>query len=240
MKKQNQDTSDFIQGLKDALPLFLGYIPISFAFGMIGKESGLDLWAVVLISATNFTSASQLAGTAIIAASGGYLEIAITTFIINIRYILMSLSLSQKIEQKMPTLHRAIFSFGITDEIFALTSQHEGKISSGYFAGIIILPYISWTLSTFLGATAATLMPEYLCSAFGMAIYGMFLAIIVPPAKKLKPIFTTVMISAVISCIFRLTPILKSISFGWVVIICAIAASGYSAIRYPIVTDDNE
>lgn len=234
MTGEKQTAKMFFKGVRDAVPICLGYIPISFAFGMTARESGLELWAAVLISLTNFTSAGQLAGTAIIAASGGYIEIAVTTFIINIRYMLMSLSLSQKIEEKMPTLHRAILSFGITDEIFAVASQSEGRVTTPYFAGLIVLPYMSWTLSTLFGATAATLLPDAVCSALGIAIYGMFLAIIIPPAKKVKPIFITVLISAAISCIFRFTPILNRLSFGWVVIICAVTASALAALRFPV------
>lgn len=228
----------FLKGVKDALPICFGYIPISFAFGMTAREAGLDLWAAVLISLTNFTSAGQLAGTSIIAACGGYIEIAVTTFVINIRYMLMSLSLSQKIEEKMPTLHRAVLSFGITDEIFAVASQYSGKVTSSYFAGLIVMPYLSWSLSTLAGATAAAVLPLAVRSALGIAIYGMFLAIIIPPAKKVRPVLITVIISAAISCIFRFTPILSGLSFGWVVIICAVASSAFAAKRFPI--DDEE
>ncbi len=228
----------FFKGMRDTLPICLGYIPISFAFGMMAKDMGFNVWTAVLISLTNFTSAGQLAGTAIMAASGGYLEIAVTTFVINIRYMLMSLSLSQKIEEKMPALHRAVLSFGITDEIFAVASQSDGKVSSPYFAGLIIPAYLSWCLSTLFGATAASLLPQSLCSAFGIAIYGMFLAIIIPPAKKVTPILMTVIISAAMSCIFRYTPVLNMLSFGWVVIICAVVASALAALRFPVSNEE--
>ncbi len=226
--------SPFREGLRDGLPICVGYIPISFAFGMMARQSGLPVWAAVLISLSNFTSAGQIAGTNLILAGGAYVEIAVTTFVINIRYMLMSLSLTQKLDSGMSRLKRAFFSFFNTDELFAVAMQQKTPITGSYLAGLMLLPYLSWSGSTLLGATAADLLPQAVRSALGIAIYGMFLAIFIPPSRKVKPIFYTVLISAGISCLFSAIPMLRDISSGWVIIICAVVASALMALRYPV------
>nr|WP_319487423.1 AzlC family ABC transporter permease [uncultured Caproiciproducens sp.] len=228
----------FKKGLKDGLPICLGYISVSFAFGMMATQGGLPVWAVMLISMSNMTSAGQFAGTELILSGGLYIELAVTTFIINIRYMLMSLSLSQKIDETMTSLQRFILSFGVTDEVFAVAMQQEGSINARYFAGLIVTPYTGWTLGTLLGGTATGLLPASVRTALGIAIYGMFLAIIIPPAKRARPIAKVIAIAAVASCIFKWTPFLNRISSGWVIIICAVIASAYAALRYPV--DDAE
>ena len=191
----------FRKGLKDGLPICLGYISVSFAFGMMATQGGLPVWVALLISMTNLTSAGQVAGTALILSGGLYVEIAVTTFVINIRYMLMSLSLSQKVDEAMTTLQRWVLSFGVTDEIFAVAMQQKGSINARYFSGLILTPYFGWALGTFLGAAATGILPESLRSALGIAIYGMFLAIIVPPARKLRPVAVTVALAAAVGSI---------------------------------------
>ena len=167
--------------------------------------------------------------------SGGlYVEIAVTTFVINIRYMLMSLSLSQKVDEAMTTLQRWVLSFGVTDEIFAVAMQQKGSINARYFSGLILTPYCGWALGTFLGAAATGILPESLRSALGIAIYGMFLAIIIPPSRTSKPIRRVVIFAGVLSCLFTWTPGLNRLSSGWVIIVCAVAASALAALRYPV------
>lgn len=222
------------------MPIFLGYIPISFAFGMLATQSGLPWWVPVIISMTNLTSAGQFAGLSLILSGGMYLEIAVTTFVINIRYMLMSLALSQKVDPLMTTLERCAVAFGVTDEIFAVAIQQKEKLKASYMFGLIIMPFVGWTTGTLLGATATSLLPKSVQTALGIAIYAMFIAIFVPPAKKAKPVFTTCLIAIIVSCIFKWTPILKNISIGWVIIVAALIAASYSALRYPINQEENE
>lgn len=229
-----QTTLTFQKGLKDGMPICLGYLSVSFAFGILATQGGLPVWVALLISMTNLTSAGQVAGTQLILTGGMYIEIAITTFIINIRYMLMSLSLSQKVEAKMTNLQRWILAFGITDEIFAVAIQQKEEVSAKYLSGLIVTPYVGWALGTFLGATAAGLLPMSLRDALGIAIYGMFIAIIIPPARKARPVAVVVMLSIVMSCAFKWLPLLNLISSGWVIIICAVLVSAYAAARYPI------
>lgn len=224
----------FRKGLRDGLPICLGYLSVSFAFGMMAVEGGLPVWAAVLISMTNLTSSGQFAGTALIFVGGSYLEIGITTFVINIRYMLMSLSLSQKVDPNMSALSRSILSFGNTDEVFAVAMQQQGKIPSRYLSGLILTPYCGWTLGTFLGAACTGILPLSVRSALGIAIYGMFIAIIIPPSRHSRAVLVTVLLSTAISCLFAFTPGFEQLSSGWVIIICAILAAGYAAFRFPV------
>lgn len=230
----------FLKGLKDGVPICLGYLSVSFTFGMMTTENGMPFWIALMISMTNLTSAGQFAGTALILSGGTYLEIAVTTFVINIRYMLMSLSLSQKVEPGMTTPQRLALSFGVTDEIFAVAIQQKGMVSAAYLAGLILAPYWGWALGTLVGATATNLLPLMVRSALGIAIYGMFIAIIVPPARQVRPVLVTILIAVALSCLFKWTPVLKNLSSGWIIIICAVAASTWAALRYPLNDDQPE
>lgn len=224
----------FRKGLADGLPICLGYLSVSFTFGMMTAENGLPAWVAVLISMTNLTSAGQFAGTALILSGGLLVEIAITTFVINLRYMLMSLSLSQKLDPAMPLWQRCLLAFGNTDEIFAVAMQQPGAVSALYLLGLITTPYLGWAAGTLFGATATGILPPAIRSALGIAIYGMFIAIIIPPACRLRPVAATAALSAVLSCLFRFLPGLKNISSGWVIIFCALAASVFGALRFPV------
>lgn len=229
-----KNKSDILSGIKDGLPICLGYLSVSFAFGMLARQSGLPIWTAVLISMSNVTSAGQFAGLNLILNQGTYIELAMTTFIINLRYSLMSLSLSQKIGEQMNSGERAAVSFGVTDEIFAVSMQRKEKLTPAYFAGVILVPYFGWALGTFLGAYASNMMSSALSSALGIAIYGMFLAIIIPPCRSMKSIRYVLCIAIALSLAFRFLPLLNQITSGWVIIIVTILASALAALRYPI------
>ncbi len=231
---QENQTLTMKKGLKDGLPICLGYVSVSFAFGMMATQGGLPVWAALLISMTNLTSAGQFAGTALILSGGLYLEIAVTTLVINIRYMLMSLSLSQRIDDTMTRLQRWALSFGITDEIFAVAMQQQGSVNARYLSGLIAVPYLGWALGTLLGATATGLLPAGVRTALGIAIYGMFLAIIIPPARHSRPVLRVILIASVFSCAFKWVPGINRLSGGWVIILCAVIASAYAALRYPV------
>lgn len=229
-----RETPTFQKGLRDGIPICLGYISVSFTFGMMAAHNGLPVWMAMFISATNLTSAGQFAGTELILSGGMYLEVAVTTLVINLRYLLMSLSLSQKVDEAMTGVQRWVLSFGITDEIFAVAVQQRGSVGARYLSGLILTPYFGWLAGTFLGAAATGFLPESLRGALGIAIYGMFLAIIVPPAKKSRPIAIVVAASALLSCLFQWMPGLRGVSGGWVLIICAVVVSGFAALRWPM------
>ena len=230
----------FSKGLKDGIPICLGYLSVSFTFGMMAAKGGLPLWAIQLISMTNLTSAGQFAGLDLILSGGLYVELAVTTFVINVRYLLMSLSLSQKIDPAMSSLERLLLSFGVTDEIFAVAVQQKEPVNARYLTGLISMPYVGWALGTLLGATAAGILPLPIRSALGIAIYGMFLAIIIPPAVKTKPVAVVAVIAVVLSCLFKWVPGRNQLSSGWVVILCAIPAAAFAALRWPVEEETEE
>lgn len=230
----NHRKSNYIKGIRDGLPICLGYVPISFAFGMLASQSGFPVWISIVISLTCLTSTGQFAGLTIILAGGGYIELAATIFVINIRYMLMSLALSQRLDEKMTTLERCVVAFGNTDEVFAVAMQQTGILKASYMAGLISLPLVGWVGGTFLGAAATSFLPTSVQSALGITLYAMFVAIILPPARKAKPIFVAILIAAALSCLLRYIPIFAGLSTGWVIIIVAVVTSGYCAYRFPI------
>ena len=235
MKKQQ-----FIQGIKDGIPICLGYFSVSMAFGLTAVLSGLPLWSAVLISLSNLTSAGQFAGANILIACGGMAELALTTFIINVRYFLMSLSVSQKVDSVMTMWQRLAVSFGITDEIFAVSMQRRGELTAAYMFGLILTPVIGWTLGTLTGAVATSFMPPILSNAMGIALYGMFIAIIIPPARDDRSVLITVVLAVIASVAFTYLPLLRSLSGGWSIIIITVLVSAAAATLFPIDTNDKE
>lgn len=231
---------NFMRGLKDGIPICLGYLSVSFAYGMMCTENGLPFWIAVLISMTNLTSAGQVAGTGLIISGGSLLEIGVTTFVINIRYLLMSLSLSQRVSPDLSMPKRLAMSFGVTDEIFGVSMQTKGTITAAYFLGLMFLPFWGWASGTLIGATAISLMPAMVRSALGIAIYGMFLAVIIPPARTERSLAWTIVIAALLSCAFYYLPVLNTLSGGWVIIICAVIASGIAAAKWPVADEQEE
>lgn len=225
--------NEFLQGIRHGIPICLGYFSVSVAFGMTAVLSGMPLWAAVLISLTNLTSAGQFAGTNLMIAGGNLAELGITTLVINIRYFLMSLSVSQKVERQMTMKQRLAVSFGITDEIFAVSMQHPRELSASYMAGLILTPVLGWTGGTLAGGAATSMMPEALSSALGIALYGMFIAIIIPPAREHKSVLFTVILAVLASLAFAYLPVLKRLSGGWSIIIIAILVSGVAAWLFP-------
>lgn len=223
----------FRQGIRHGIPIALGYLSVSFAFGMQAVGSGLTWIQAVLISAINLTSAGQLAALPLMKAGASLVEMALTQLTINLRYALMSLSLGRKLDSTMGTLQRLIFSFANTDEIFAVASSQPEKVGKAYLYGLMITPIIGWTLGTLLGALAGTLLPAFVRSALGIAIYGMFLAIILPPAREKKPVRFVVLTAVAMSLCFRYIPGLGRVSGGFVIIICAVAAAAAGAALYP-------
>ena len=220
-------------GLKKGIPIALGYLSVAFGFGITAVSKGLEPLEAILISATNMTSAGQLAGVSVIAAHGTIFEMVLTELIINIRYCLMALALTQRLYVKYGTFHRFTTAFGITDEVFAVASAEYGLLGKRFMYGLITLPYIGWTLGTALGVYADNILPEMVCSALGIAIYSMFVAIVVPPSRDDKGVFWTVLISAVMSCIFYYLPVFSGLSQGFSIIICAFLAAGVMAYIAP-------
>jgi predicted branched-subunit amino acid permease len=222
------------KGVKDGIPIALGYIAVSFTFGIIAKQSGFNPFEALFMSITNFTSAGQFAGLTLIATSAAFLEIALTQLIINSRYFLMSAALSQKIDQRTPLIHRMLMAAGISDEVFGLSMTVQGKLNPYYTYGIMSMAIPGWALGTLLGVVSGNVLPPRMVSALSIALYGMLLAVIIPPAKGNKLLTVLILISMVASLLFATLPILNTVSSGVKIILLTIVIAGIAAILFPI------
>ena len=229
---------DFKQGLIDGIPIGLAYVAVSFAFGISGVSKGIPVWAVTLISATCLTSAGQFAAIISMTAGGSVVELILSQIIINLRYSIMSIAIGQKLVEKAKLWNRFTMAFGVTDEIFAVSCGRPGEITPKYFYALMSIPWISWTLGTLLGATASEILPGVLRSALGIAIYGMLIGIIIPPAKTDKRIVAVILISMAVSLVFHFVDALSCVSSGFVIIICTLIAAVIGAVLFPVEEED--
>ncbi len=230
---ENSKTGEFRDGLKDGIPICLGYLAVSFAFGIQAVVSGLSVFDASLISLLNVTSAGQFAGIGVIAASGTYLEMAAVQFIINLRYALMSAAISQKLDTSVKTGQRMGIAYGMTDEIFGISAARKGKLSPYYSYGATVISVFGWVLGTFLGAFSGQILPDKLIDALGVALYGMFIAIVVPVAREDKKVLIAVLFAIALSCLFYYAPVLKEISSGMRIILVTLVAAGGAAVVFP-------
>lgn len=207
---------------------------------MIAAERGFPIIFPILISVTNLTGTGQFAGMELAAAGAAISEIAFTVLIINLRYMLMSLSVSQKFCGNYPMRKRLLTAFGITDEIYAVAVRQTDSLSPAYMAGLILCSYAGWVGGTALGAVCGSLFPESVISALGIALYAMFIAIIVPPASESKPVLLIVLGAAAVSCIFKYVPFLSHVSSGWVIIISGVSMAALGAWLAPDTSEDTE
>ncbi len=230
----------FLKGMKDGLPVALGYLAVSFTLGIAAVKSGLTPFQAFVTSALNNTSAGEFAAFSLIGAGVSYMEIALTTLILNMRYILMSCALSQKIDKNTPIVHRFLMAYDVTDEIFGLSIMSEGRLDPKYTYGLIAISAPSWAIGTYLGAVMGSVMPAGVLSAMNLALYGMFIAVIVPPAKKDKTIAVVIAVSMLSSLMFSILPGLREISSGIVVIILTVVISLAAAILFPVCGDKKE
>ncbi len=222
------------KGIKDGIPIAIGYFSVSFTFGMLAVKSGISIFQSVLISLLNLTSAGQFAGINMIFSQASVVEMILTQFVINIRYSLMSLSLSQKLDASVRGRERLIISYGVTDEIFAVASCKPGTVGTHYMYGLIFLPVLGWVGGTLAGAVAGSLLPSEIISALGIALYGMFIAIVVPVAAENKAVKVVVLTALCLSTLFYYLPIGEKLSSGFSMIICTIIAAGLGAVLFPI------
>lgn len=236
-----QTNNSFLKGLKDGIPIGIGYLSVSFAFGIMAVSLGLSPLEALLISMTNLTSAGQLAGAPIIAAGGSFIELAMTQLIINSRYALMSVSISQKLDSKVNFFDRLLIAFGNTDEIFAVSTSQKENIGRLYFFGLMIFPWVGWSGGTILGAVAGSALPAIITTSLGVAIYAMLIAVFVPKAKRHLPTALCVLTAVALSCCFKYLPFLSAFNEnygGFVIIICAVAASVIFAIVAPVKNEE--
>lgn len=227
----------FFKGVRDGIPIFLGYLSVSFGFGILCINLGLSVATAVGISITNLTSAGQVAGVSIIAAGGTLIEMVLTQIVINLRYSLFAISLSQKLDSSFTTPHRVLASFGITDEIFAVSYAQEGKVKPIYMYGLILVSTSGWVLGTLLGAVLGQVLPASVSAAMGIMLYGMFLAIFIPPAKKERGVLIAVIMAALCSLLFEY--VLTFVSGGFAVIISALVSAAVCAALFPVAEEED-
>lgn len=224
----------FLEGIRDGIPICLGYFAVAFSLGIAMRSANLSAIDGFLFSALNLASAGEYAGVQVILSHGSYLEIAFVTLIANMRYLLMSASLSQRFSSDTSLFHRLIVGYGITDEIFGITINRKGYIEPSYNYGAIIVSMPGWAIGTSLGIIAGNILPDRIVSALSVALFGMFLAIIIPKAKSDKVVFALVIISFLASFIFNYIKILNNISSGTKVILLTVIISLLAAYFKPI------
>lgn len=226
------------KGLRDGIPIALGYFAVSFTLGIAAKKAGITAFQATLMSLTNSTSAGEFAAISAICAGSTYLEMAVMQAVINLRYLLMSCALSQKIDTKVGMLHRLIMGGGITDEIFGISVSVPDKLNPFYMYGAMSIAIPAWASGTCLGVVLGSVLPANIINALSIALYGMFLAVIIPPARDNKIIALIVVVSMAASYMFSIAPILKETSSGMRVILLTVVISMTAAFLFPIEEDN--
>lgn len=230
--------NEYKNGVKTGLPVGLGYFSVSFGFGAMAIAQGLSAWNATLISATNLTSAGQFAGLTLIVALGTLWEMVMTQIVINSRYSLMSIALAQRMGERIGFFPRLFIAFFNTDEIFALAMARREPLTVPFMMGLGTLPIIGWTGGTLMGALAGSVLPADIRAALGVMLYGMFIAIVIPPARQEKPVFITLILALIFSCLFAWVPVLQSVSAGISIVICTVAAAAIAAALFPIAEEE--
>lgn len=221
------------QGFKDGLPVFMGYLAVSFTFG-IAAQNALKPFQAVVMSASNYASAGQFAALGLIAASSSFLEMAATQLVINLRYSLMSCFLSQKLEKGTPLGHRLVMAAGLTDEVFGLSAAVPGRLNPFYAYGVMSSALPGWVAGTALGVMSHGLLPARVMSALGIAIYGMFIAIIFPSARDNVKTAGVILASMLASLMFDNLPVLQQVTPGFKIILLTLGIAGAAAILFPL------
>ena len=230
----SNNLQNFREGLRDGIPIALGYLAVSFTLGIAARNFGIHAVPATIMSLTNFTSAGEFAALGIISMGAPYLELVLSQVIINLRYLLMSCALSQKFSSDTSLFHRFWTGFFITDEIFGISSSRPGRLNSFYTYGAASIAIPGWALGTCLGVILGTALPARITRALSVALYGMFLAIIIPPARENKVIAGLVIIAMLCSSLFSYLPFLTGISSGMKVIILTVLLSGAAAVLFPV------
>ena len=223
----------YLNGIKHGIPTALGYLVVSFTFGMVASLGGMSIKDATLISMTSLTSAGQFAGLNIMVGQGSYLELIIAMLVINSRYALMATAMSQKLARPMALWKKMMLAIFITDENFGVAMVEVETITFPYYLGVATLPYLGWSLGTFLGALMDSLMPSPLKNAASIALYCMFIALFLPPVREQSPIRQVVGIAVILSLLLYYCPFFAMISSGYKIILAAIVAAGYGAYRFP-------
>jgi predicted branched-subunit amino acid permease len=224
----------FRRGLKDGVPIGLGYFAVSFTLGIAARNAGFAAFPAMIASFTNFTSAGEFAAFSLIAAGAGYWEVAIMTLVVNARYLLMSCAMSQKLDPETPFYHRLLVAYGITDELFGISIAVEGKLNPYYTYGAMLLASLGWSSGTFLGVLMGNILPTRLVSALSVGLFGMFLAVIIPPARKSRVVAGLIGVSFLLSFVADRVSVFAAISSGARTIVLTVVISLAAAMLFPV------
>jgi predicted branched-subunit amino acid permease len=233
----------FLRGLRDGVPIGVGYFAVAFALGIKAVGAGITPVEAALMSLFNMTSAGEAAAIALIGVGSTYVELAFTQLVINMRYLLMSCALSQKIEGKTSVLHRLLMGFGVTDEIFGVSMAVPDKLAPSYSYGAMAVAIPGWTLGTLCGAVLGNVLPDRAVSALSVALYAMFLAVILPPARRSRVIAGVVAVSMAASA--ALTLLIERLSITWLtegfrIILLTVIIAAVAAVLFPVRDEDEE
>ena len=240
MKKGKKERKQFAEGVRDGLPIALGYFAVAFSLGIVAKRAGLTPFEGFLASILTNASAGENAGFLVIRENSGLAVMALMTLVASSRYFLMACSLSQKFDPNMPFRHRLLIAFDLTDEIFGAQIARPGFVCPAYTYGLFVLPLIGWSSGTALGIVTGNALPANIVSALSVALYGMFIAIVVPPAKKDKVVAGTVIVSLLLSFAFSRLPFIRDLSEGVRILILTVLISALAAFFFPIKDEEEQ
>ncbi|QPC46013.1 AzlC family ABC transporter permease [Mangrovibacillus cuniculi] len=221
IERANDSGTTFNQGIKAGLPIAMGYMPIALTFGLVAKSTGLEVWEAVFMSLLVFAGASQFIALNLIALSTGVIGIIITTFIVNIRHFLMSASVQAKIDEKSKA-KKALLSFGLTDETFSVLSLQPGKVSASFTAGVMLVSYSSWVIFSGVGHAIGASLPTILQESMSIALYAMFVGLLVPSFKTSTKVITLAVTAALINSMLTLSAIVQP---GWAIVISTLTSA---------------
>ena len=230
----------FSMGIKHGIPIALGYFAVAFTLGIQARKAGVTAMQSMIVSATNAASAGEYVGFTLIGENAAYIELAIMILVANARYMLLSCALSQKLSDTMHSMHRFLLGCFITDEIFGISVTVPGKLNPFYTYGAAAISIPAWSIGTYLGVVMGNILPSNVVSALSVGLYGMFIAIIIPPSKKERIIAVLVVISMAISYLSARLPAVASISSGTRIIVITVVISSVAAILFPIRDNDKE
>ncbi len=233
MKNKNENRAFYLQGLRDGVPIALGYLAVAFSLGILARKAGLTPFQGFLASFLCNASAGEYAGFTLIGAGATYLEMALTTLVTNARYFLMSCAESQRLAPDLSLPHRLLVGFDLTDEIFGISIAQKGYINPFYPYGAMTVAIPGWSVGTMLGIIAGNLLPARAVNALGVALYGMFLAIIIPPARKNRIIAGLICVCFLLSYLCSVLPWISALPEGTRTVILTVAVSAAAALLFP-------
>lgn len=234
-----KNNKELLNGMRDGIPIGLGYFAVAFALGITARNAGITAIQGFVMSMLNNASAGEYAGIAAIKANAPYLELALLMLITNARYLLMSCALSQRVDPKLSIWHRMLIGFDITDELFGIGIAYKAPLNPYYMYGAYLIAIPGWAGGTAVGIIAGNLLPAMIVNALSAAIFGMFIAVIVPPARKNKAILVLILVSFAVSGLFAIIPVIATLSESLRIIILTLLIAVTAAIIRPISDEED-